>query len=398
MKTLLRCLFLFIFGLLFTQTASATYDPHVGRFLSRDPLGEAGGFNQYAYCGNDPINRHDPLGLDWRVSEGNLYWGENSTAYDGSSLRSQKTYWDLGPLHKGYSLSNDQLTGVQGVFRNLMSGAGSIGIVENEDILKSIMLLEGFYPEKVNQLHGGANPMDVIMGVNSARILAGASGDGPTIGQSDVEPLVAFSQRVQSNSVNQFFREHPIFSRVMSDASVTLPYAAIGIGQMARGSTALPSIGHRMDRGKLYTYQSGQNSPFAGEVFRTGSAQGRLWATHHAPGPWAFEGGLNNSLTRAWRTGRWNPFESAQEISGAAAEQFTRVRAFGPFRAWKRTGGQYYTTTPGDLNLNTGKFMPATGRQSFLRYWDSAASHGIDILSWGGATSPLWAPFVFEDE
>jgi len=26
-------------------------------------MGEAGGFNLYAYCGNDPVNRHDPLGL-----------------------------------------------------------------------------------------------------------------------------------------------------------------------------------------------------------------------------------------------------------------------------------------------------------------------------------------------
>src|SRR4029453_7490736 len=39
------------------------YDPRLGRWLSRDPKREAGGFNLYAYCGNDPINRHDPLGL-----------------------------------------------------------------------------------------------------------------------------------------------------------------------------------------------------------------------------------------------------------------------------------------------------------------------------------------------
>jgi RHS repeat-associated protein len=40
------------------------YDPSQGRWLSRDPLGETGGFNLYAYCGNDPVNRCDPLGLD----------------------------------------------------------------------------------------------------------------------------------------------------------------------------------------------------------------------------------------------------------------------------------------------------------------------------------------------
>jgi len=39
------------------------YDPRLGRWLSRDPMGEAGGFNLYAYCGNDPVNRCDALGL-----------------------------------------------------------------------------------------------------------------------------------------------------------------------------------------------------------------------------------------------------------------------------------------------------------------------------------------------
>ena len=41
------------------------YDPRLGRWLSRDPMGEAGGFNLYAYCGNDPVNRHDALGMAW---------------------------------------------------------------------------------------------------------------------------------------------------------------------------------------------------------------------------------------------------------------------------------------------------------------------------------------------
>jgi len=41
------------------------YDPKLGRFLSEDPIGIAGGLNLYAYAGNDPVNGRDPFGLDW---------------------------------------------------------------------------------------------------------------------------------------------------------------------------------------------------------------------------------------------------------------------------------------------------------------------------------------------
>ncbi len=39
------------------------YDPEVGRFISEDPIGIAGGINLYVYVGNDPVNSLDPYGL-----------------------------------------------------------------------------------------------------------------------------------------------------------------------------------------------------------------------------------------------------------------------------------------------------------------------------------------------
>ncbi len=40
------------------------YDPEIGRFVSQDPAGLAGGQNPYAYTGNNPMNRTDRNGLD----------------------------------------------------------------------------------------------------------------------------------------------------------------------------------------------------------------------------------------------------------------------------------------------------------------------------------------------
>jgi RHS repeat-associated protein len=44
------------------------YQPKHGRFINRDPIGEAGGLNLYEAFGGDPVNRWDYLGLDlmWR--------------------------------------------------------------------------------------------------------------------------------------------------------------------------------------------------------------------------------------------------------------------------------------------------------------------------------------------
>jgi RHS repeat-associated protein len=38
------------------------YDPNTQRWPSRDPIGEAGGFNLYRFANNNPISQFDPFG------------------------------------------------------------------------------------------------------------------------------------------------------------------------------------------------------------------------------------------------------------------------------------------------------------------------------------------------
>ena len=41
------------------------YNPEMGRWLNRDPIGEDGGLNLYAMIGNDSVNQWDVLGMCW---------------------------------------------------------------------------------------------------------------------------------------------------------------------------------------------------------------------------------------------------------------------------------------------------------------------------------------------
>ncbi len=45
------------------------YNPRLGRFLNRDPIGEYGGINLYGFVGNNPANFYDYLGLETEEEE-----------------------------------------------------------------------------------------------------------------------------------------------------------------------------------------------------------------------------------------------------------------------------------------------------------------------------------------
>jgi len=64
MKTTTRLnLILATATMLAAASAQGYFDPHMGRFASRDPIAERGGVNLYALVGNSSVNYKDYLGL-----------------------------------------------------------------------------------------------------------------------------------------------------------------------------------------------------------------------------------------------------------------------------------------------------------------------------------------------
>lgn len=83
MKTLIVYLSVLLFGIMYVEASerpaftsemseqqsgliylrNRNYDPEIGSFTTKDPIGVAGGLNSYQYCNANPVNNQDPLGL-----------------------------------------------------------------------------------------------------------------------------------------------------------------------------------------------------------------------------------------------------------------------------------------------------------------------------------------------
>jgi hypothetical protein len=67
------------------------YDPVTGRWPSRDPIGERGGFNLYGFVGNDGVNKWDYLGTEPPPISTPLVEGPCCCKIDGTLTRDKPT-------------------------------------------------------------------------------------------------------------------------------------------------------------------------------------------------------------------------------------------------------------------------------------------------------------------
>ena len=125
------------------------YDPMEGRFISRDPIGFAGGdVNTYGYVGNNPINYTDPLGLLWTGSLG------VSGTLGGQIFPTLPGVYVSGGMSVGLSSSGQLFVQFQA---NGMTGAGYFaGIGGSASVSHSCEDLPAYSVDRYGHVEGNA--------------------------------------------------------------------------------------------------------------------------------------------------------------------------------------------------------------------------------------------------
>ena len=104
------------------------YSPSLGRFLNRDPLGELGGSNLYAFVENDPVNGWDYLGLDDELLCDPADYSAGLCDDDGVIPEKRGFFKRLGNFFSGVgSAVGGAGRSIARIGQGLVEGAGNVG-------------------------------------------------------------------------------------------------------------------------------------------------------------------------------------------------------------------------------------------------------------------------------
>jgi uncharacterized protein RhaS with RHS repeats len=106
------------------------YSPSLGRWINRDPIGEAGGLNLYGFVGNSPTNYFDYYGL-WTAG-GGFQWQGGGFGIGGSLGAQLNIGHDpCQPWYKGWSGGLSTTVGGGGYYGSPSFGGAITGTVTN---------------------------------------------------------------------------------------------------------------------------------------------------------------------------------------------------------------------------------------------------------------------------
>jgi RHS repeat-associated protein len=139
------------------------YSASLGRWITRDPLGEAGGINLYGFVGNNAINGIDPLGLQGIVVRTGLSRSKFDNALSRLPRWTRNIIWGIftDPIPTAGMCSVRKFTPNQAALIDIAKAAKRKGITRDEAAILKNWAREYNIPFRGPEKHLNRNFQDI---------------------------------------------------------------------------------------------------------------------------------------------------------------------------------------------------------------------------------------------
>ena len=106
------------------------YDSETGRFISRDPIGTAGGLNLYCYVDNNPIRYNDPTGKCKKKKEQEELIKKINADFLAGTISQKAREAAIRAISEGFANAPSGRAGIPAVLSGLMAQYGGMAVLE----------------------------------------------------------------------------------------------------------------------------------------------------------------------------------------------------------------------------------------------------------------------------
>ncbi|WP_236237020.1 RHS repeat-associated core domain-containing protein [Pseudomonas faucium] len=214
------------------------YNPALMRFMTYDSLSpfSKGGTNGYAYCGGDPVNRHDPNGAFWGVILRGIGVLSSGATFSGALVRTMKNIVGRRADSRGFNLGTNphqELTTLARVSNQQFSMTGAFGVAG-----QVVAAVNGVSPGIQNAVDG------LALGNSLANLSGGLTGNWAAAGE--VVSYLRNYPRDIPGVLGETFMDLTMLDEMLSTLGRGFTHAGRGLAEAANRIRSIRSRPHEV--------------------------------------------------------------------------------------------------------------------------------------------------------